>query len=482
MLFELPENAAAMGETRDSHVHKVCSDLIHDNCTHEDITFEPFPGDNAHIFRSKNYYLTEDIVLGENDRIYIEGGVTNICLNGHFIKKAGGQIIDINEINGNSAALNICDCQGGGKIENTSTDDTDAASYAAISVIDNSELNVYSGTIDGGAKGIGITVNYSSSAEDEKEGTANIYGGTVQAAEGVGVWLSASNTSLNVYGGSVTSTGNLAISANSDRCNVTVSGGDVIGNASRDEAIYIYGENTKVTISGGSVIGNNYTAILCSKGTLEIKGGEVVFKKTTGSAVKNRGTLVLSDNGKITCKGFYGIWNYDGGKAVISGGTIDSDGAAIYNSAGCEAKIEDGDILSQNYVALYNYSSLNIAGGKITSHGYGAIWNEGNANLEISNGDIGADGYILCNNSGCTAKISEGTLTGKDTYAIQNYGNAKLTIGGGTIVSSSYLLYNLTDGVTDITGGELLPETYKRYSISHICGAFAKTANKYFTL
>ena len=96
--------------------------------------------------RGKSYYLTKDIVLGENSRIFVEKGVSNLCLNGHSITKANGQIIDINQIDGQSAELNICDCVGTGKIINTSP----VSGYACIAVIDDSRFNLYGGCIDGG--------------------------------------------------------------------------------------------------------------------------------------------------------------------------------------------------------------------------------------------------------------------------------------------------------------------------------------------
>lgn len=55
--------------------------------------------------------MTKDIELTENQRIFVEKGTTNICLNGYSIKKEGDQIIDINNIGGEYAELNICDCK-----------------------------------------------------------------------------------------------------------------------------------------------------------------------------------------------------------------------------------------------------------------------------------------------------------------------------------------------------------------------------------
>ena len=45
----------------DVHIHKVCANLSHKNCTHsENIEYEPFSFDSMSIKSDKNYYLTDD--------------------------------------------------------------------------------------------------------------------------------------------------------------------------------------------------------------------------------------------------------------------------------------------------------------------------------------------------------------------------------------------------------------------------------------
>lgn len=107
-------------------------------------------------------------MLGENSRIFVEKGVSNLCLNGHSITKANGQIIDINQIDGQSAELNICDCAGTGKIINTSP----VSGYACIAVIDDSRFNLYGGCIDGGKLAGGAVCVWNN-------GTLNASGGEI---------------------------------------------------------------------------------------------------------------------------------------------------------------------------------------------------------------------------------------------------------------------------------------------------------------
>ncbi|MDE6580693.1 MAG: hypothetical protein K2K41_09190, partial [Ruminiclostridium sp.] len=346
-----PKSINAASETiSGGHSHVMCGNLVHDNCTHENIEFEPFP-ENNEILRGKSYYLTKDIVLDKQTRIFIEQGTTNICLNGYSIKKEGGQIIDINSIQGQGAVLNICDCDSrtgvSGKIINTSDD----SEYACISVIDQSEFNLYGGIVDGGANGIGIEVEKISDGVSQG-GSANIYGGTVQTQYNCALWIDDSDTSLSVFGGKIKSDGYNAVVVTGERSNVLICGGEVIGSAADYETIYIYGEEAAVTINGGSITGENYGAAYCVYGTLNITGGEVKSESYKGSTIYNEDTLVLS-GGTVSCSGYYGITNFGGGKTTISGGELKSDGSAINNLADSEVEIDGGDISSEDYSGIY---------------------------------------------------------------------------------------------------------------------------------
>ncbi len=352
--LDAPKSINAASETvSGGHSHSVCGNLEHEGCTHENIEFEPFP-ENAELIQEKSYYLTKDIVLDEQKRIFIQKGTTNICLNGYSIKKEGGQIIDINSIQGQGAVLNICDCDSrkvSGKILNTSDD----SEYACISVIDQSEFNLYGGIVDGGANGMGIEVEKISDGVSQG-GSANIYGGTVQTQYNCALWIDDSDTFLFVFGGKIKSNGYYAVVVTGERSNVSICGGEVIGSAADCETIYICGEEAAVTINGGSVTGENYGAAYCVYGTLNITDGEVKSESYKGSTIYNEDTLVLS-GGTVSCSGYYGITNFGGGKTTISGGELKSDGSAINNLANSEVEIEGGDISSEDYSGIYNEGS-----------------------------------------------------------------------------------------------------------------------------
>lgn len=77
VVFDVPRKIIAAAE--ETHSHKACGELTHNDCTHEDIEFEPFPDDTTEILRDKSYYLTKDIVLSGNDRLFVEKGGTSGC-------------------------------------------------------------------------------------------------------------------------------------------------------------------------------------------------------------------------------------------------------------------------------------------------------------------------------------------------------------------------------------------------------------------
>ncbi len=418
VLFYVPNMTAA---AEGVHSHKVCGGLAHEGCTHGDIEFEPYPSDGGAILRGKNYYLTKDIVLGENQRIFVEKGVTNICLNGHSIKKEYGQIIDINNIDGQTAELNICDCTGKGRIENIS----ETSGYACINVIDDSTLNIYGGTIDGGAQGSGIDVE-SSTGTITRGGSVNIYGGVISSDNNACVYVShvtdcgcwnfeeescqysSIANSLSIYGGEMRSNGYYTIFALGKGSTVSIYRGKIIQNDDYYDALAIKGDGASATISGGQVISENSDGVYCWKGALKVNGGSI---------------------NSVT-------------------------GTAIYNSEDCHVQIGGGTISSGNKdkSTIRNYGAFEISNGNIDSDSAYAIQNYENANLKISGGTVNGSGYALYNRDGGLTDINGGSLTTTyDNYCIWN--NGTLNISGGEIKASYSPVVN--HGTLNISGGEI---------------------------
>lgn len=259
--------------------------------------------------RGKSYYLTKDIVLGENSRIFVEKGVSNLCLNGHSITKANGQIIDINQIDGQSAELNICDCAGTGKIINTSP----VSGYACIAVIDDSRFNLYGGCIDGG----------------------KLAGGAVC------VW---NNGTLNASGGEIISDMNPVVNHGS----LDISGGKW---GTPNSANYI--KNAKNMKLSGSPSFINASIWLTSDDNIEITGeltysapcpiyadGSVPRSFTDGWSAHISGkapsdyfkspyslcTVAKSEGGEALLRVFAVTFDANGGTCNTAGASVDDDG------------------------------------------------------------------------------------------------------------------------------------------------------------
>lgn len=405
LLFNTHEKISAAEGT---HSHKACGGTAHEGCTHGDIEFEPYPGDRGVILRGKNYYLTKDIVLGETDRIFVEKGVSNICLNGHSIKKDNGFIIDINNIENQTAELNICDCTGNGRIENISGE----SGYACISVIDDSTLNLYGGTIDGGTEGVGIDASNSEGWTGDG-GSINIYGGAVHTDQDACVWLYNYDNSLSVYGGELRSSGYHTVYSYSDNSTISICGGKIIGSSDSYDTLVIYGEGALGSISGGEVISENFDGIYLRQGALKINGG------TVNSAAR---TAIYNSNG---CEVVI-----DGSNAKVSGGTISSD--------------------NRENSAIRNYGTFKMLNGNITGKGTYAIQNNKNGVLEISGGTVDSNKYTLYNLADGIASIKGGSITTTSSNSVWN--NGTLDISGGSFSTGDSPTYIINNKQLNLSG------------------------------
>lgn len=467
---EAAENAGSAENTLESaaeetHVHKECIGSDHEGCTHGDTVYKPFPyelftEDNHQVIIRENCYLTKDLVLDEVwGRIFVDSGsrdslTVNLCLNGYSIIKNDSTIIEVfgflkdgSTTESKTAILNICDCQGGGCIKNTSEN----AEYSCVDVNWDSMLNLYSGTIESRSGNAIMIEGDQNNGRNDKYGSANIYGGTVRSSGGseyTAVWLYGPNRSLNVYGGEITADGSNAVYAQGEGSRVTISGGKVIGKSDDYETVCAAGDGAVISISGGQVIGENCGAIYCKEGTVNITGGEVSTKGSTATCIYNNDALIISD-GRIACDGYYAVTNRSGGKTTISGGEIKSAGAAVNNKANSEVKISGGNINSDNYAGIYNYGNLSISGGTITAKGTYAIDNYENADLKISGGTVEAEQYLLYNRTGGKAEINGGKLIGSTQYCVWN--NGTMGFSNGEITSAGFPVKNI--GTFNISGG-----------------------------
>ncbi len=415
--FDMPKRLTAAAEEK--HTHKACGDLAHDGCTHGDIEFEPliYPIDEQNpqwIIRGKNLYLTSDIVLPDNGRFFIQKGVTNLCLNGYSIKKNSGEIIDINNIDQTAAELNVCDCTGGGSIECTSvTENKDY--YSLISVIDDSVLNIYGGTINGGEYCPGISIHETGMGES---GPVNIYGGSVKTGGGIGIELYGQNASLFVYGGEVSSVDGYTI--------------------------YAYGENNTVTILDGDVSSSVYNE---SGNTLKINGGNISCEKF--SAIYNYGLLDVTD-GYISCKANYAIRNYKDADLKISGGVFDAASKHILNNG--TLNISGGRFIKNSGTAyLENKGILTLSGSPAFENT--SIWLRSDDNIEIAGELAYADPCSVYIDSGTPRIITNGWsayMSGKTTSDFFKSPYSFYTVAeseGEAVLRRFLIIFNANGGI-----------------------------------
>lgn len=501
VVFDVPEKMSAAAE--ESHSHKVCVGTAHDGCTHENIEFKPYPNDSdkAIVFRGDSFYLTEDIVLSGNSRFFVEKGVANLCLNGHSIKKDNGQIIDINNIDGQQAELNICDCQGTGTIKNTS----DVSGYACVTVIDGTKFNLYSGNVDGGDNGCGIEI-CNSQSWTQNGGIVKIYGGKIQTNNNSAIWVRDKGCSLSIYGGEIKSenyftlcTGNENEGENST---INIYGGKIIGSSDIYDTVRLQGKDSTVTINGGEVISDKFNAVDCWKGDLKITGGTIKAggcaiwnsknrnvrieggtiqaeskpENSYKSAIINYGSLKIS-GGNVTGNGSYAIQNYDNGSLEIEGGNIKGAGYALYNRKDGSAIIKGGNLSSTNgYYAVWNNGNLDISGGKINAS-YTPVTNHGT--LNISSGEINTSYAPVENNA--TLNISGGSF-GSENSATQTYiinKNLLNLSGSPSFINTSIWLQ--TDDNIGITGALDLSEPCAVYINSAMPRIFTSGWDTYMT-
>lgn len=171
------------------HSHKICAGSNCTDASHIALEYKPLVfkdeklyaesaevalTDKGYALPEGNWYLKENLSL--NYSININGAV-NLCLNGKTLNKS----ILIDE----SGSLNLCDCEGNGKI---TTADTAAISVGTSDKASDAVFTIYSGSLTGSAKGLQV-VNAKS---------ANIAGGTISGnTTDIDVTLNKQTATLN---------------------------------------------------------------------------------------------------------------------------------------------------------------------------------------------------------------------------------------------------------------------------------------------
>ncbi len=217
------------------HSHPICGathkDIGDHTGTCDSVTWTAWDGTSAIQYdettKTAYVYLSGETTLADTLEV-TSGHTLYLCLNG---KTLNAQYTVIS-VKGN-ATLNICDCQGSGKITNTSK------SNSLIKVDPDykgtATLNLYGGKVSGSVNSDGAVMLYNN-AGDQKDNTAifNMYGGEV-CNTGSGIYVSFSRVGtgffgVNIYGGTVASENTYGIdSSDSSNATVLVAGGEIKG-------------------------------------------------------------------------------------------------------------------------------------------------------------------------------------------------------------------------------------------------------------
>lgn len=334
LVLNIPENLTAAAEG--THLHKACGGLAHEGCNHEDIVYEEFPTDikEVTIASDKNYYLTRDLNNDDITRIYnLDNIKLNLCLNGHKIVTEKATFHSVN-----GTVLNICDCKGGGGIENT------LRLQGVVQISDGAEANIYGGSFVGQMGSICIA---------DSNDVVNIYGGNFISDEPVYMY----NGTLSIYDGEFTSK---KTCVTVQKGNISVYDGKFICTAETDDYKYIIDAWYGVTVN---VFGGEMT---CEK-TMGIRlfDSDCVLNMSGGS-ISSCGAAVLT-NGNNTPK-----VNISGGSlcsnshaTTISGGTLNMTGGTVsgFMGIGTDGEITGGTIKDCGYCGISVQKNCNVTIG-----------------------------------------------------------------------------------------------------------------------
>ena len=210
-----------------------------DDHTHDGITFTARTS-SISLPGSGDYYLTNNVILSESSYSDLTGTL-NLCLNGKTITGVNRTTHSIFQADG---TVNLYDC-GSGKVY--------ATGHSAVSVYKNGTANIYGGTLESGNR-VGVLITYGGG--NYEGGTINIYGGSIKGKSGVSSFEGLTTASVSIRGGTITG----------DEDGVSMPGGNVtlyggIINGGSGYAVKAEGDAT-VTVAGNAALN---TAIYTEK-------------------------------------------------------------------------------------------------------------------------------------------------------------------------------------------------------------------------
>ena len=286
------------------------------------------------------YYLTGEVKL---DGTWSPKNNVTLCLNGRNITRDGGSAIELMK----NATLTLCDCKNKGAVRATADDGRGVC-------IKEGTLNLYGGTITG--KQYGVYMDVYNSATN----TFNMYGGTIQGCY-TGVYMKTVTTTTNVFnmsGGSITGNGIGTSDTDTQYCSVSV---------------YVGGNGT-FRRSCGSITGNNHTN--------EIGAGGVCV---SGGTFEMSGSAEISGNGFTIENGSPNATHAGAGGVYVSGGTFEMSG---------NAKVTGNSVTNNGFKDVSGGVYVGSSGSMVVSGNVSVTGNTGSNVYLVSGKSIAIKGTL----------------------------------------------------------------------------------------
>lgn len=326
-LFVLPTTASAA-----AHTHKICGEAGCTDGAHTDITWTEWTKKKSLPTKAGNYYLSVDVTLSG---AWKPASNTNLCMNGHVIKRSSGCIIRVLD----GRTLTLTDC---------------AKTPHKFSYNEKNHLWTL----------------------DEASGTKTLYGGVITGAKNMSEAVSSAVTigTLDGDGGAVFNMYNINIAANRSNYKYTSDGETWYDGTGGGVSNYPY--NTFI-MNSGSVSNNSSSSRdggsgggVWNCGTFIMNGGSISNNQAfctddgliggcRGGGVYNAGTFILN-SGSVS-----GNTAHDYGGGVFNFGTLTMTGGSV---SGNTVALESFSEFFGRGGGVYNAGTLTMTGGSVSDN------------------------------------------------------------------------------------------------------------------
>ena len=351
---------------------------------HDGVSFMPWTQTNSLPGTAGNYYLTADVTISAEWSA--PAGETNLCLNGHTIRRTGsGRVMSVNT----NAVLTVYDCGSTGIITGgTSGNGAGVYVNGGTFVLKNGAIKENRGNNGGG-----VYVNSGSFKMENGmiAGNSARYGGGVALAGGS---FTMENGTIQGNQGTISGGG---ISTWSAGGKVVLENGSILNNtAPSGGGVDVW---TAFEMNGGTIAENRATSngggvYAQDKGAFVMNGGTI-----EGNVAHNGGGAALAGSASITMTGgtiqYNSGYGYTGGVLVqnnnftMSGGVIRYNAGQLFGGIGianARPNISGTAVVKDNVI----FSGMNASNTKITKtdDGYNYIFSGWTPAVAAVTGDV----------------------------------------------------------------------------------------------